>query len=286
MGAQLFLLPYIDSIAGFTALFIAVTAAAAWIATSSPRLAYLGVQVAVAYGMINLQEFRFNTSLYEARDRACGIFMGLLAMWLFFDRLWSTPAAALMRNTFVSTLRLLAQLARQPISTDVKTAVERSYALRETINSSFDQVRAQADSVLFEFGPSRRRNMEFRAGVRKWQPQLRTLFILRIAALKYELQTPGFEVPEAVRLRQRNYDELSARMLEQLADRLEGQAPDINPGGIELRESLTEALQNVEAVASRELEPAKGQSLITLLRAVDDLTSRLVEGMAADFAGF
>lgn len=284
MGAQIFVLPYIDSIAGLTALFIPVTVAAAWIATSSPRLAYLGVQVAVGFDLVNLQEFRFNTSLYDARDRACGIFLGLLMMWVFFDQLWSTPAGVLMRRTFVSTLRLLAQLARQPLSRDVRTAVERSYALRETINSNFDQVRAQADAVLFEFGASRRRDLEFRERILEWGPRFRTLFIMRIAALKYELQTPGFAVPEAVRLRQKAYDELSARVLEQLADHIEGRAPDSTPG-VELHESLTKALENVEAASSREMEPAKGRSLITLLRAIDDLTSRLAEEMAADFSG-
>ena len=40
-GAQVFILPSIDSIAGFTALFVVVIGASAWITTSSPRLSYL-----------------------------------------------------------------------------------------------------------------------------------------------------------------------------------------------------------------------------------------------------
>jgi multidrug resistance protein MdtO len=43
MGAQVFVLPYLDSITGFTLLFMFVTAISSWIATSSPRLSYLGV---------------------------------------------------------------------------------------------------------------------------------------------------------------------------------------------------------------------------------------------------
>jgi multidrug resistance protein MdtO len=49
MGAQIVILPYLDSIAGFTVLFIAVSAVGAWFATSSPRLAYFGVQIIVAF---------------------------------------------------------------------------------------------------------------------------------------------------------------------------------------------------------------------------------------------
>jgi multidrug resistance protein MdtO len=49
MVAQIAILPYLDSIAGFTVLFIAVSAVGAWFATSSPRLAYFGVQIIVAF---------------------------------------------------------------------------------------------------------------------------------------------------------------------------------------------------------------------------------------------
>ncbi len=69
MGAQVFVLPYLDSITGFTLLFMFVTAISSWIATSSPRLSYLGVQLALAFYLINLQEFTIQTSLAIARDR-------------------------------------------------------------------------------------------------------------------------------------------------------------------------------------------------------------------------
>ena len=46
IGAQVFVLPHLDSIAGFTLLFAVVTAISAWIATATPRLSYMGVQVA------------------------------------------------------------------------------------------------------------------------------------------------------------------------------------------------------------------------------------------------
>ena len=49
MGAQVFVLPYLDSIAGFTVLFAVVAAVSAWIATATPRLSYLGIQVAFAF---------------------------------------------------------------------------------------------------------------------------------------------------------------------------------------------------------------------------------------------
>jgi len=273
MGSQVFILPYIDSIAGFTALFIAAVAAAAWIATSTPRLSYLGVQVAVAFCLINLQEFKFQTSLTVARDRVIGIVLGLFMMWVCFDQFWSKPAGVEMKRTFISTMRLLAQMARWPVAKDLRTAIEDSYVLRETINAHFDRIRSLADGVLFEFGPSRRRDLELRAQIRRWQPQLQTLFVMRIASLKYRLQAPGFELPDSVRVRQQAYDGESARMLEAMADRIDGRAQQF--------EGVAEGtLHDLEAEASRALSSTQAQSFVTLLREIDALTRSLAAEIA------
>ncbi len=170
--AQVFILPYLDSIGGLTLLFIAVTIVAAWLATSSPRLSYFGVQLALAFYVINLQEFRVQTSLAVARDRVVGILLGLFMMWLVFDQLWGAPAVVGMKRAFISSLRFLAQFAREPLSKDSRVDIERSSSLRETINTNLDKVRILADAVLFEFGPSRQHNLALRSQILRWQTEL------------------------------------------------------------------------------------------------------------------
>jgi multidrug resistance protein MdtO len=280
IGAQVFILPNIDSIAGFTVLFIAVAVLSAWIGTSSPRLSYLGVQIAAAFCLINLQEFKFQTSLAVARDRVVGILLGLFVMWLTFDFLWSAPAGVAMKRAFVSVLRLLAELAREPMSQDIRVASERSYALRETINTQFDKVRSLADGVLFEFGPSRQQDLDLRGHIREWQPQLRALFLMRIASLKYRLQLSGFELPEAIRLWQREYDNRSADILSDMADQIEGKAPEIRP----ILEGSPE-LVNLSALAQLTDETSVGQasSFRTLLTGIERLTGAVAEGIAKGF---
>jgi hypothetical protein len=54
---QIFILPYLDSIAGFTVLFVLVTALASWFMTSSPRVSYFGLQIALVRGVVSLPEF-------------------------------------------------------------------------------------------------------------------------------------------------------------------------------------------------------------------------------------
>jgi multidrug resistance protein MdtO len=87
LGAQIFVLPYLDTIGGFAVFFALMTAVAAWFATASPRLSYLGVQFAFAFYLIHLSGFSMQTNLENTRDRALGVLLGVTMMWLVFERL-------------------------------------------------------------------------------------------------------------------------------------------------------------------------------------------------------
>jgi multidrug resistance protein MdtO len=243
MGSQIFILPHLDSIGGFVLLFVAVTALAAWFMTSSPRLSYFGMQIAVAFYLINVAEFRMQTSLEVARDRVVGILLGLFAMWLIFDQLWGAPAVRELKETFISNLRLLAQFAREPVSKDRKAATARRFALGETINTNLDKVRALADGVLLEFGHSREQDLALRSLIRRAQPQMRVLFIMQIAEWKYRAQLPGFELPEAIAVEQREFDERLAESLDSMADRVEGRSTGVQQTLQEARARLERTIQ-------------------------------------------
>jgi multidrug resistance protein MdtO len=274
MGSQIFILPYLDSIVGFTVLFVLVTAFSSWFMTSSPRLSYFGLQAALAFYLIHLQEFAMQTSLSVPRDRVVGVLLGLFMMWLVFDRLWGAwgaSAAVEMKRAFISDLRLLAQFAREPLSKELKVAVERSNSLRETINANFDKVRSLADAVLFEFSSSRQQDLALRSRIRQWQPQLRALFLTRLALLKYRLQLPGFELPEAVRVGQQEFDDHLARMLDGMADRLDGKASE---GRDNLEHSLERLEQTIQTCCSQGpqgLPTEELQTFLTLSRSIESV---------------
>jgi multidrug resistance protein MdtO len=143
-----------------------------------------------------------------------------------FDQLWGAPAVVEMKKAFVLLLRSLAKFARDPVVENPQAAIERSYAIRETINNGFDKVRALGDGVLFEFGPTRQQDLSWRSSIRAWQPQLRLLFITRVALFKYRLRLPGFELPGALCRAQQDFDEHLARTLERMADGLENKPND------------------------------------------------------------
>ncbi|MDB6020400.1 MAG: hypothetical protein JWQ04_257 [Pedosphaera sp.] len=275
VAAQAFVLPGVDSIAGFTLVFIMVTFAASWIATASPRLSYFGIQLALAYYFIHLQEFRIQTSLLPARDRVLGILIGLTMMWLVFDQLWTAPTVVEMRKAFISLFRLLAQLAREPVSDVQGVATERSYSLRETINSTFNQVRALADAVWFEFGASRQQDLALRRQIIGWQPQLRMLFITRVSLLKYCLQLPGFELPESVRLAQKEFDQSLAKALDGMADRLEGKPGETAEGLEALLARLKEIADTCESAQAPGLLDVHLRTFVPLLHRIEALAVSL-----------
>jgi multidrug resistance protein MdtO len=266
MGSQIFILPHLDSIGGFVLLFVAVTALAAWFMTSSPRLSYFGVQIAVAFYLINVSEFKMQTSLEVARDRVVGILFGLFAMWLIFDKLWGVPAARELKDTFLSNLRLLAQFAREPSSNDLKAATARRFALGETINTNLDKARALADGVLLEFGRSREQDLALRSLIRRVQPQMRVLFIMQIAEWKYRVQLPGFEVPEAIAVQQREFDDRLAESLDALAERIEGRSRGVQQ---RLQEARARLERTIEAYCSKGASEGRFDGLVLLGRKIE-----------------
>lgn len=272
LAAQVFILPQFDSIGGYTLGFAAATALAAWIATSGPRLSYAGLQFALACYLINVDEFKIQTSLYPARDRTIGIMLGLFVMWLVFDQLWGVPAVVEMRKKVVATMRLLAQFTREPLSKDLRVAAARSYSLRQAINESFEQGRLLGDAVLFEFGASRDQDLAWRNRVRYWQPQVRIIFLTRIALWKYRAQLPGFELPPSIGAAQKAFDEESAKLFDAMADRIEGKAVKQK---VDLRESYARLEQAIRAYQSEKsvqtLDP-KVQSFLQLSGRFESLT--------------
>jgi multidrug resistance protein MdtO len=194
-------------------------------------------------------------------------------MWLIFDQLWASSATVAMRRTFISNLRSLGQFVREPLPG--KDEEWRSDSLRETINTNLDKVRSLADGVLFELGPTRQRDLALRNRIVQWQPQLRTLFVTRIALVKYRLQLPGFELPEPARVAQQEFDNRLAGMLDGMADRMEGKPPQGTDRVEDAFERLEQRVRNCCSEEPQELVTTKMQTFLALSRSIDNISSSL-----------
>ena len=187
ISAQILILPGIDTIFGFALFFAAGTAIAAWFATSSPRLSFFGVQIALAFYFVNLQDFKFETDLTVARDKVVGVFLGILAMSLIFDRLGTKSDAEQLQKLLVRNVRMLAQLAVCPVVSDRAIAVSQLRRLRTQINDNFASLESQADAARFEFEFRHRREEDVAEcdRIERAQPALRSVYLLELSLLSH-----------------------------------------------------------------------------------------------------
>jgi multidrug resistance protein MdtO len=223
LGSQLFVLPYLDSITGFTVLFAVVSACAAFVGTSSSRLSYAGLQIALAFYLINLSEFRIQLSLTVARDRAVGVLLGVCMMWLVFERFYPRAATDEMVRVFIRTVRLMASFVSESgIGADAETImlIRRQ---RDQVYRCFGEVNAQADAVPFETGPQRAGHMAARDRIRRWQASLRTFYLMEIPLLQFRLFSDPKQISEAFRNIEKQFLGDCSSALNRIADSIETQ---------------------------------------------------------------
>lgn len=187
MSAQILFLPGFDTVFGFALLFATGTVIAAWFATSSPRLSFFGVQVALAFYFVNLQDSHFVTDLTIARDKVAGVLLGILAMGFVFDRFGTKSDAEQLQKLLVKNIRMLAQLIASPATRQEVIPVSQIRMLRSQINENFASLESQTDAVRFEF-EFRRRSQEDIAEcwrIQKAQPALRSIYLLELSLLSH-----------------------------------------------------------------------------------------------------
>jgi multidrug resistance protein MdtO len=282
ISSQVLILPMLDTVAGFTVMFAAVTAVGAWILTSSPRLSYFGNQLALAFFLIQLRGPSPQTNLSIARDNIMGIMLGLVMMWLVFETLGSKPAVPVMRELFAENLHFIAQLAK-PWPEGKPADLKKIRTLREKISQNFQGVTSQADAVLFEIGRSRDRSLAVRARLLAWQPQLRSLFLLEVALLQYRVQVSPQDLPAPVLRAWVQFDGEVSALLEGIARAFRLEDRSCKPHNVQrahsdLEHAILDAYQNQP--------PPRARALLAVSAQIIELACRLLaEIKAAPFNG-
>ena len=112
-----FILPHFTDIGQLSVLLAVVVMFAAWVSTSSERLSYAGMQIALAFFMGLLQTYSPATDLTVLRDRVVGILLGNVVMTLVFSVLWPESAISRLRGALADALRSIAALLKSPQDT-------------------------------------------------------------------------------------------------------------------------------------------------------------------------
>jgi len=132
-------LPHMTDIGQLCALIAVVSAGAGWIATSSERLSYAGMQIAFAFFLGVLQDYAPATDLSAMRDRVLGILLGNVVMTAVFSVLWPESARTRLRTSLQEALLAIGALLQSPTITApsrvrVQQALVQSEHYREISN--------------------------------------------------------------------------------------------------------------------------------------------------------
>jgi multidrug resistance protein MdtO len=220
LGSQIFVLPYIDSIVGLTVLFAVVTGISAYVATSSPRLSYAGLQMAFAFYLINVTDFSISMDLTIGRDRVVGVLLGIASMWIVFERLRPRPASVEMVRMFAESARLIATVGAGSWS---ESEVDHMSRVRQEVYSLFTNVNAEADAVLFESGRHRISRLAARNRVRRWLSKLRTIYLLELPFIQFRLTGERNQMSPALREMELRLFAMVSTSLGRIAERLESE---------------------------------------------------------------
>jgi multidrug resistance protein MdtO len=115
IAAIVFVMPGVTSIGGLMAIVAAAAFISAWIADGSPRISYVGYQLAFAFFLCVVQGPRPEFDMTIARDRVIGIIFGNLVVALIFTQLWPVTVIKKIDPAIAAVLRKLAALTKERV---------------------------------------------------------------------------------------------------------------------------------------------------------------------------
>ncbi len=117
-------MPHMDDIGQLALLVGAVSFFAAWISNGSPRISYMGWQIALAFFLCVLHGHGPGFDLVVARDRVLGILIGNLVMSAVFTVVWPVGVEEAARRALARATSALSALAAAPAGAPVGHLVE------------------------------------------------------------------------------------------------------------------------------------------------------------------
>jgi multidrug resistance protein MdtO len=130
LAAIVFLMPQLTSIGSLMIVVFAAGLVCAWVAAGSPRISYVGYQMAFAFFLCVIQGPSPAFDLTIARDRLIGIMLGNVVTYLIFAHIWPVTVIRRIDPGLVALLRRLVDLTnatnrsqRDRVATDAAGAM-------------------------------------------------------------------------------------------------------------------------------------------------------------------
>ena len=147
VAVMIFVIPSTTSIAALMAIVFLGALASAWVAAGSPRIAYVGFQLAFAFLLCVAQGPAPAFDLVVARDRVIGIVIGNLAMFAVSALLWPVSLKPRVEAGVASVLRLLGQWTQPGERSTRQLAGAQLRTALAGLRNDLDLARYEPDSV-------------------------------------------------------------------------------------------------------------------------------------------
>lgn len=167
--ASVYVVPYIDGIAGLLAMTLPVVALGAWINAGSARISYVGLQLVFTFALALLGHFGPTTDLVEIRDRMLGILLGAAVSMVVYTLLWPEREGAALEALLRQLTRAIATLLRAGVARETRAADPADQA-RAACWSLLAQCRAVQARVAIEPGSPHARD-RLTGGLGSWLAQ-------------------------------------------------------------------------------------------------------------------
>ena len=112
LAAIVFLAPHLTSVGSLLIVVFAAGLVSAWVSAGSPRISYVGFQIAFAFFLCVIQGPSPAFDLTVARDRIIGIMFGNIVAYLIFTNIWPVSVIRRIDPGLVSLLRRLVDLTK------------------------------------------------------------------------------------------------------------------------------------------------------------------------------
>jgi multidrug resistance protein MdtO len=145
--ALLFVMPHVVSVGGLMIVIFLGALGAGYVAAGSPRISYVGFQMAFAFLLCTLQGPAPDFDMKTVRDRLIGIAIGNIAVYLVSSRLWPISIARRIDGALAGTLRALGAAVRAPAHGSRSEEATAVYAGQETIEADLGLARYEPRSI-------------------------------------------------------------------------------------------------------------------------------------------
>ena len=148
---SIWVIPRYETLGTFLFIVFCVHGLAAWIASGSERISYIGLQIALTFDLGFLQGYGPPTNIDPLRDRFIGIVIGICIITTVFSLVWPESANSLARERLASCLRAIARLLHLGGSGyGSQSSASQREQLELEIASSLSEANLYQDQAAFE----------------------------------------------------------------------------------------------------------------------------------------